>query len=88
MDSQFALAGPILQNMQFIGSQAAWAGLASVILQHCSQALHDHTADCNKETSLQPPADVRVTIYVEMSRVTQWIYSIYLNKGTRELDND
>ena len=53
LDSQFALAGTILQNMQFIGSQAARAGLASVILHNCSQALHDHTADCNKETPLQ-----------------------------------
>ena len=42
-DSEFALAGTILQNMQFIGSQAAaGAGLGwPPLLQNCSLALHD-----------------------------------------------
>ena len=65
MDSQFALAGTILQNMQFIGSQAARAGLASVILHNCSQALHDNTAlqTATKRPHYCRPADVRATFY-------------------------
>ena len=91
MDSQFALAGTILQNMQFIGSQAARAGLASVILHTAARRCMITLQTVTKRPHFRP-ADARVTFYTEYIDTNMSChpvyYSISFNEGTSDPDDD